>query len=161
MLVREGYFGGLPILLFALTVPAWGEECEKETPPKRFQAAGLSLCPSGFFETIGVFRSATVNDSLSTAFENIPLVKTPSQTLGSVRHSRLKLESRLPTRSGVLRGYVESDFLNSPGKEPFRFRQYWAEYEIHKWQFLAGQAWSLLRANRKGTSSDTDSFDTM
>src|SRR5437763_987062 len=62
---------------------------------------------------------------------------------------------------GNLSGYVETDFLNAPGKEPYRFRQYWGEYRIGKWRILAGQAWSLLRPNRTGINSEGALMNTL
>jgi hypothetical protein len=95
-------------------------------------------------------RSATTGDSVSTHFGRIPLQDTPSEFLLSAGHSRIQMSGQM----GSLSGYVESDFLNSVGAEPFRFRQYWGEYRIGKWRILGGQAWSLLRPNRSGISSE-------
>lgn len=146
--------------MLACPLAALADTCDVGKRPAAVRIGNLRLCPSAFFETIGVFRSAAAGESVSTAFEKIPTVETSSQTLGTIRHSRVMLRSGLSLGPGTLRGYFESDFLNTPGEQPFRVRQYWAEYERHGWQFLVGQAWSLLRANRKGTSSDSDSFDT-
>ena len=87
---------------------------------------------------------------MSTRFGRIPLQDTPSESLISAGHSRMQMCGQV----GNFSGYVETDFLNSVGKEPFRFRQYWGEYRIGKWRILGGQAWSLLRPNRSGISSE-------
>jgi hypothetical protein len=87
---------------------------------------------------------------VSTRFGRIPLQDTPSESLFSAGHSRMQMCGQV----GNLSGYVETDFLNAVGKEPFRFRQYWGEYRIGKWRILGGQAWSLLRPNRSGISSE-------
>lgn len=47
----------------------------------------------------------------------------------------------------------------SGGSTPWRLRQAWGEYRRDKWRILGGQAWSLLRANQKGISSDKDLID--
>ena len=51
--------------------------------------------------------------------------------------------------------YLESDFMNfTGGQSPYRWRQYWGQAQIGRWEILGGQAWSLLRTNRSGTASD-------
>jgi hypothetical protein len=58
-------------------------------------------------------------------------------------------------------GYLESDFLNpNPTQSPFRWRQYWGAARVGKWEILGGRAWSLLRPNRAGVHTDTDTMNT-
>ncbi len=97
-----------------------------------------------------MYRTATTGDTINTRFGRIPLVETPSESLFSAGHSRIQLCAQAENLSV----YVETDFLNAPGKEPYRFRQYWGEYRIGKWRILGGQAWSLLRPNREGINSE-------
>ena len=61
--------------------------------------------------------------------------------------------------AGLLTGYVETDFLSPIERPPWRLRQAWGEYTRDGWHVLAGQAWSLLRANQKGISSERDLID--
>lgn len=61
--------------------------------------------------------------------------------------------------SGTLTGYFEGDFLSPAGSPPWRLRQAWGEYRHRKWRILGGQAWSLLRGNQKGISSETNLID--
>ena len=61
-------------------------------------------------------------------------------------------------------GYWESDFLGQTGNPPngglavssnpyvFRMRLYWVDVTQGKFEFLAGQSWSLMTPNRKGIS---------
>jgi hypothetical protein len=57
--------------------------------------------------------------------------------------------------------YVESDFLNpATGSAPWYWRHYWAAARWRGWELLGGKAWSLLRPNRHGTSSDRDLMNT-
>jgi hypothetical protein len=61
-------------------------------------------------------------------------------------------------------GYWESDFLGQLGNPPngglavssnpyvFRLRLYWVDITKNKFEFLAGQSWSLMTPNRKGIS---------
>jgi len=142
-------------LASATVVPA----CEPREEPKPFifHLGPATLRPSGFFEEIAMFRSATTGDTVNTRFARIPLQETPSETLFSPGHSRLQICGQ----AGGLSVYVESDFLNAPGKEPYRFRQYWGEYRIGKWRILGGQAWSLLRPNRSGIYSEGGLMNTL
>lgn len=117
------------------------------------------LKPGGFFEVIGVVRSATTPDNVSTDFGTIPLNETPRDGLVSVRHSRLTLQAETRVLSGRLNGYIEGDFLGMAGALPWRLRQAWGEYRRSGWRIVGGQAWSLLRANQKGISSEKDLID--
>ena len=119
----------------------------------------VRLKPSGFFEAIGAVRSATTKDNVSTDFGAIPLSPTPSDGLVSVRHSRLALHGEMPVAGGLLTGYGEADLLSPSGRPPWRLRQAWGEYRRSGWRILGGHAWSLLRANQKGISSEKDLID--
>ena len=103
-----------------------------------------------------MLRTATTGDTVNTRFGRIPLHDSPSESLVSAGHSRIQVCAQ----AGDLSVYVETDFLNAPGREPYRFRQYWGEYRIGKWRVLGGQAWSLLRPNRVGIESEGNLMNT-
>ncbi|MBY0507737.1 MAG: hypothetical protein K2X03_27745 [Bryobacteraceae bacterium] len=115
--------------------------------------------PSGFVEVIGVIRSNNTGENVSTDFASIPLTDTQQDWLISARHSRVMLHGETILFSGTLTGYFEGDFLSPAGSPPWRLRQAWGEYRQGKWRVLGGQAWSLLRANQKGISSERDLID--
>lgn len=69
------------------------------------------------------------------------------------------LHGDTPLAAGLLTAYVETDFLSPVDRPPWRLRQAWGEYSRNGWRVLAGHAWSLLRANQKGTSSERDLID--
>jgi hypothetical protein len=144
------------ILLVAFT-SAVACESQPESKPFLWHAGPVTLRPSGFFEGIAMYRTGTTGDSVNTRFGRIPLQPTPSETLFSAGHSRIQVCAQ----AGNLSVYVETDFLNAPGKEPYRFRQYWGEYRIGKWRILGGQAWSLLRPNRVGINSEGRLMNTL
>lgn len=152
----SGWWTGLRYALAAAALPgsAWGAG-----PNSEIHVGRILLKPSAFFETIGVVRSATLPDTVATDFGTIPLAQTPSDSLASLRHSRLMLHGETRIGAGTLVGYVETDFLSPPGRAPWRFRQAWGEYRQGKWRVLAGQAWSLLRANQTGISSEQNLID--
>ncbi len=121
----------------------------------------LSLRPTVFLDAIGLSRSATTADSISTSFGRIPLTETEAESTASVRHSRFMLRSELPAGRLKLTTWLESDFMNfTPNQRPFRWRQYWGEARIGRWEILGGQAWSILRPNRVGITSDKDTMNT-
>lgn len=125
-----------------------------------FALGAVTLRPSGFFESITLHRTATTPDSVSTRFGAIPLEPGAGQWRYSPGHSRTALEADVHA-AGRWLGYYESDFLNAPGRSPYRLRQLWGQYEHGSWRILAGQAWSLLRPNRVGISSQGDLMNTL
>src|SRR6266849_11107705 len=127
-----------------------GCDSQADIKPFRFDLGPATLRPSGFFEGVAMFRTASTGDTINTRFGRIPLQDTPSQRLFSAGHSRIQVCGQV----GRLRAYVETDFLNAPEKQPYRFRQYWGEYRVGKWRILGGRAWSLLRPNRVGIDSE-------
>ena len=145
------------LLVLSYVAAALACESQDEAKPFRFRLGPATIRPSGFFEGIGMFRTATTGDSVSTRFGSIPLQDTASEMLASAGHSRIQVCAQ----DGGLSAYVETDFLNTPGKEPYRFRQYWGEYRTGKWRILGGQAWSLLRANRVGINSEGSLMNTL
>ncbi|MCZ2153220.1 MAG: hypothetical protein LC114_04845 [Bryobacterales bacterium] len=90
---------------------------------------------------------------------SIPLGKSSPDALFSVRHSRLTMRAEAALRRYKFTGYVETDFLNPPSRFPWRVRQAFGQVDRNGWQILAGQAWSLLRANQKGLSSYENLID--
>lgn len=138
-----------------------GDEVAKTPDVVLVHVGLLTLKPSAFFEAIGMSRSSPTADSISTGFGRIPFTDGPEESLGSIRHSRLMLKGDLPAGSILFSAYLESDFMTfTPNHSPYRWRQYWGQAKWGKWELLGGQAWSLLRPNRLGTSSDKDMMNT-
>jgi hypothetical protein len=133
-----------------------GCDSQADIKPFRFDLGPATFRPSGFFEGVAMFRTATTGDTINTRFGRIPLQNTPSERLFSAGHSRIQVCGQV----GTLRVYVETDFLNAPEKQPYRFRQYWGEYRVGKWRILGGRAWSLLRPNRVGIDSESGLMNT-
>jgi hypothetical protein len=122
----------------------------------------FSLYPSGFLDVIGMTRSATTADSVSTHFGSIPLEPTSAETVASVAHSRVALHSGYgKDATARFSTYLEADFLNPVADAaPFRWRQYWASFRWSHWEVLGGKGWSLMRMNRAGLLSDRDMMNT-
>ncbi|MGC8793286.1 MAG: hypothetical protein ACP5U2_07830 [Bryobacteraceae bacterium] len=120
----------------------------------------MSLQPGGFFEYIAIRRSSRTGTGIQTPFAEAPLATGPGEWEGSPAHSRLWLQASIQAKGNWL-VYYESDFLQPPGHSPYRLRQFWGEYECGGWRLLGGQAWSLLRPNRAGISSENDLMNTL
>ena len=149
------------IFLAASAVAFAAGETNESPGPVLVHLGALTLRPTGFFESIGMSRSATTPDSVSTKFGKIPLSDTPGESLGTARHSRLMLKGDLPAGPVRFSAYLESDFMNFTARQSaYRWRQYWGQAQIGKWEILGGQAWSLLRPNRVGTASDEGTMNT-
>lgn len=128
--------------------------------PIRFQTGPVTLEPAGFFQPVGMVRGATTGDTINTRFGRIPLDDSPEEALFSAAHSRLMLHASAPF--GEIRSmvYLETDFLNPPGEQPFRVRQIFGQIQYGKWKLLGGKGWSMLRPNRVGMLSDKDLMHT-
>ena len=105
-------------------------------------------------------RTAHTTDTVSTRFGAIPLDESDGEVIMSPRHSRFQLRGDMPLGSATLTGYLENDFLDARGRQAVRMRQGFLQLDTGKWKILAGQGWSLLRANRRGIISETDVMST-
>lgn len=149
---------GIPCPGSDVSSPVALNDCDDDG--RQISFGHVRLCPSGFVEFLGTARSDTANPSVPTDFGSIPLTDSASQAIGSFRHSRVTLESRVGLPSGQLKGYYSNDFLGGERRDDYRVRQLWGEYQRGRWSVLAGQAWSLTRFTRRGLSSDSRVFDT-
>jgi hypothetical protein len=138
---------------------------EAAKAPQPLEIGGVAIAPTGFVDFSQVWRSKTVSSGLPTNFGSIPFKDTVDghrrQTLSSAANSRLGMQINT-TFSGIrLLGVVETDFLGyQPGNIStttnaygLRLRLAFADLQAGKWEFLGGQAWSLLTPGRKGISA--------
>ena len=115
-------------------------------------------------DATSITRSTNHGSGIGTSFGTIPFDNTPqgnlSETRFSTQNSRLTLQATSKVGSASLKGYVEADFLgNAPNginvtsnANTLRMRLYWAQFTAGKFEFLAGQSWSMLTPNRTGLS---------
>jgi hypothetical protein len=133
---------------------------EKPAPPLAFRVGRIEFRPFGFVDMIGTTRSSTTHDDISTRLGSVPLDSGPRESLMSLRNSRLAIRAETGLGAGTLAGYLETDFLNHPAQQPYRFRQYFGQYSIGGWDFSAGQEWSMLRPGRSGITTVTSMMHT-
>lgn len=120
----------------------------------------VTLRPNGFLEYIGVLRDNRTGTGIRTSYGEAPLKTGPAEWQGSPAHSRVGVEAGW-RGGGEWLLYYESDFLQRPGVAPYRLRQFWAQYQRDGWTIVAGQAWSLLRPNRRGISAGSGLMNTI
>jgi hypothetical protein len=140
----------------------------EDAAPLQLKIGNTFITPIGFMDMTAVSRSTNPGSGIGTNFGSIPYGNTQ---LGSLTETRLSIQnSRLGARFDTafhgynVLAYWESDFLGQLGNPPngglavssnpyvFRMRLFWADVRKGNFDFLAGQSWSLLTANRKGTS---------
>ncbi len=136
--------------------------------PLQLKIGDAYITPVGFMDMTEVSRSTNPGTGIGTNFGSIPYGNTQA---GSLTESRLSIQnSRLGMRIDAIAkgwnilGYWESDFLGQIANPPngglavssnpyvFRMRLYFVDVRKDKFEFLAGQSWSLMTPNRKGIS---------
>jgi hypothetical protein len=132
--------------------------------PLAIHIGDADLQIGGFMDATVIMRDTNTGNGIGTSFGTIPFGNTPQGNLNetklSTQNSRLTLQATSKVGSANLKGYVEVDFLgNAPNglnvtsnSNTLRMRLYWAQYTQGKFEFLAGQSWSLLTPNRTGLS---------
>ncbi len=135
-----------------LTVPIGGE---------------ATLAIGGFVDAAAVHRSVATGSGLGTSFGAIPFENTVNgqldETLLSAQNSRFTLAAAAPVGPARIKGYLEADFLGTApaglnvtsNSNTLRMRVYWMQYRRGVFEFVAGQAWSLITPLRNGVSPDT------
>ena len=111
-----------------------------------------------------VSRDANMASGIATNFGAVPFSNTVNGNLHEhqfgAQNSRLGLRFDTKVKAATLLGYLETDFLGivpgnvavSANSDTLRLRLFWADLRKGKFEFLAGQSWSLLTPNRKGLS---------
>lgn len=134
--------------------------------PAVLRYKGITLRPSGFFNGESVYRTHATGGELPTAFSSIPYEHADSYSLSETyitgRQSRIALLAEGKMGWGVMRAYLEGDFLgtgttsndNQSASYVYRQRVAMAEIETNShWTFSGGQGWTLAAENTKGIST--------
>jgi hypothetical protein len=120
-------------------------------------------------DATNTYRSTASGAGLATNFGNIPY--NNNLPFGRLSENRMSLQnSRIGARFDALYkgyhvlGYWESDFVGGVGDSAFntqvtsysmilRLRLFWVDVRKGKYEFLAGQSWSLITPNRRQISA--------
>lgn len=140
------------------------------TSPLAIHVGDADLLVGGFLDAGVVSRSTNTGNGITTNFGAIPFQYTTagapnptgnlSETRFSAQNSRLSLQATSKWNSIAMKGYVEVDFLGNTStnlnvtsnSDGLRMRLYWAQVTDGKFEFLAGQSWSMMTPNRQGIS---------
>ena len=135
-----------------------------EPAPLSFSIGSTRITPVGFMDFTAVFRSKNVGSGLGTSFGTVPFANSVNGNLSeyrlSAQNSRLGARLDSQVRGFDVLGYLETDFLGfTPGNSAvttnsnsLRLRLFWVRLSKPKFEFLAGQSWSMLTPNRRGIS---------
>src|SRR6478609_9712939 len=137
------------------------------TSPLAIHVGDADLLFGGFVDATSIRRTTNTGSGLGTNFGTIPFTNTVQghvqDTQFSSQGSRLTLQATSKVGTADLKGVLEMDFLgNAPNGlsvttngNPPRMRVFGGQYRQGAFEFLAGQAWSLMTPNRSGLSPET------
>jgi hypothetical protein len=136
--------------------------------PLQLKIGDAYITPVGFMDMTSVTRSTNPGSGIGTNFGSVPYGNTQAGSLTETRlspqNSRIGARIDAIAKGWNILGYWESDFLGQIASPPngglavssnpyvFRMRLYWVDARKGKFEFLAGQSWSLMTPNRKGIS---------
>jgi hypothetical protein len=135
--------------------------------PLAIHVGDADLLFGGFIDASSIRRDVNTGSGLGTSFGTIPFGNTVqghmNDTQFSSQNSRLTLQATSKVGAANLKGVLEVDFLgNAPNglnvttnSNTLRMRVFWGQYRQGGFEFLAGQAWSLMTPNRNGLSPET------
>ena len=157
-----------PTPLLPPVSPAVAPPQGDSSSPLQLKIGDAYITPVGFMDMTAVSRSTNPGTGIGTNFGSIPYGNTQpgalTETRFSIQNSRLGARFDALYHDWKILGYWESDFLGQIGSPPngglavssnpyvFRLRLYWVDLRKGKFEFLAGQSWSLMTPNRKGIS---------
>ena len=134
------------------------------TSPLALHVGDTDITIGGFMDAMVVTRSTATGSGLGSSFGTIPFSNTPtgnlSETRLSAQNSRVTLGATSKAGDWNVHGYLEADFLGAGPTNQFvtsngatlRMRLYWVDASTSKFEFLAGQSWSLITPGRTGIS---------
>jgi hypothetical protein len=151
-----------------ISTPSPQASTPSETSPLQLKIGDAYFTPVGFMDMTSVSRSTNPGSGIGTNFGSVPYGNTQAGSLTETRlspqNSRIGMRIDALYKDWKVLGYWESDFLGQVGSPPngglavtsnpyvFRMRLYWVDLTKGKFEFLAGQSWSLMTPNRKGIS---------
>jgi hypothetical protein len=134
--------------------------------PLQIQIGNVTIMPVGFMDLTAVWKDKNAGGSLGSNFGSVPYNNAATSKLSEFRfspqNSRLGFRIDGDWKGSHFIGYNEFDFLGTSGSNAItvtnggfvpRLRLFWVDVRKGKWEFLAGQSWSMLTPNRKGISA--------
>jgi len=141
--------------------------CDEGNPSPTFVRLGNTcVVPIGFMDLTALWRSENAASSIGTNFGSVPfnnaLAAHNSEFRFSPQNSRLGFRIDGDWKGTHFIAYNEFDFLGTSGATNLtvtngafvpRLRLFWVDVAKGKFEFLAGQSWSMLTPNRTGISA--------
>ncbi len=135
--------------------------------PPYIRLGSVCAIPIGFMDLTSVWRNENAASSIGSNFGSVPFsTAVPAGKLSEFRfspqNSRIGFRIDGDWKGAHFIGYNEFDFLGTSGSTNLtvtngafvpRLRLFWVDVRKDKWEFLAGQSWSMLTPNRKGISA--------
>jgi len=136
---------------------------QEQEAPLSLRIGRASVTPVGFVDFTSVFRSTNTGNGMPTSFGSIPFGNTPAGHLTELRlssqNSQPGLRVDVDVANAHVTGYLLLDFLGQPAPGNLvsstngngaRLREAYVDVRKDKFEFVGGQAWSLLTPNRRG-----------
>jgi hypothetical protein len=132
--------------------------------PLPIHIGNATLTPVGFVDATAFFRTRNLGSGIGAQFGSLPFSNTMqgrlSETRLTAQNSRVGLMMDSQFGGNQVRGYLETDFLGAQPANAFvtsnsdslRLRLYWLNLRRGRFEFLAGQSWSMLTPGRVGIS---------
>jgi hypothetical protein len=132
--------------------------------PISIRIGRAEFTPVGFMDATAFFRSTNTGSGIGSSFGSIPYGHSAQTGLTeyrqSIQNSRIGMMIDSMVHGFKVRGYWESDFLGAQpstafvtsNSDSFRIRLFWVDLQKGKFEFLAGQSWSMMTPNRVGIS---------
>ena len=134
--------------------------------PLQLKIGDTTIMPIGFMDLTADWKDKNAGGSLGSSFGSIPYNSAATSKLSEFRfspqNSRIGFRVDGNWKGAHFIGYNEFDFLGTSGANNLsvtngafvpRIRLYWVDVRKDKFEFLAGQSWSMLTPNRKGISA--------
>lgn len=156
-----------PATTLAEPPPSATAQSSDQSSPLQFKIGDATITPVGFMDLTNTFRSTNSGTSLQTNFGSIPYNNVLQGRLTednfSAANSRIGFRVDAKVKNVYVLAYYESDFVGGIGNAAFntqvssnsliyRIRLYWVDLRKDKYEFLAGQSWSMITPNRKQIS---------
>jgi hypothetical protein len=138
--------------------------------PSHFYYKAVTITPGGFFEFGALHRSRFMGADIATPFQNIPFSNSAASHGDEFRFTARRSRFTLQTDGDLdpvthAKMYLAADFLsaaqtanlNQSDSFNFRFRELYTQVDRSDLGFhiMAGQAYSLVGMNSRGTTADT------
>ena len=153
--------------------PAPAPQAAEPSAPLQLKIGDATIVPIGFMDLTNTFRSTNSRDSLATNFGNFPYSNAVpagfiTEDRISIQNSRIGFRVDAKVKNSNVLGYYEGDFVGGVGASGinpalntqvtsnsfvYRIRLYWVDVRMKKFEFLAGQSWSMMTPNRKQISA--------